>query len=290
MLLLLTCIMCNVLLAIIFKAFARYHVNNHFAIVCNYFVCVLVASVVLQDSAIPLDIFARPWFYHSVLLAFLFIVGFNILALSFQKSGVALTIIIQKMSLVIPSAFAIALYNEPLNLFKALGIASALVAVVLVNWPSKKEQEKFDLKSPVILLPLATFLLSGIIEIILYYVETEGLTAGDGIRFTASSFAMAGIMGLIYALAKTSSKQFSFGKKELIAGIILGIPNFFTIYLLLVLLSQGWQGSILFPSNSIGILILTAILGFVLYKEKLNLLKVFGLAAGVAAIIFISMS
>ncbi|MEL6390295.1 MAG: EamA family transporter, partial [Bacteroidota bacterium] len=196
---LLLCIACNVLLAIIFKGFHRYGLNNLNAIVVNYFVCVVVASAVLGASSVPFDVVSRPWFWWSVILSLTFITGFNVLALSFQKSGVALTAIIQKMSLAISAAFAILYYGESLGWMKAIGILLALVAVFLVNLP-KKGVPAIKWNDPVILLPISTLIISGFVEIVLYIVEAEAFVQGDNIEFVATSFGMAGLWGLFYTI------------------------------------------------------------------------------------------
>lgn len=288
MLILSTCILCNVVLAIIFKFFQRYQIDNLNAIIVNYIVCVLFASVLLGESAIPADLFNKPWWAYSFLLSFIFITGFNILVLSFQKSGVALTVIIQKMSLIIPAAVAIALYNEPLGLFKGLGILLALVAIILVNLPSRNDPNSISIFHPLIIYPLLTFLLSGIIEVVLFFVEVEGMIEHEGMHFTATSFGGAAVLGAIYSTYRILSGKVIPRGKEILAGIILGLPNYLTIYLLVLLLSQGWQGSVLFPVNSIGILILTAVVGFLFFKEKADQMKLAGIVLGVLSILLIS--
>ena len=290
MLLLLLCIFCNVLFAIIFKGFASKGVDNLNAIIVNYFVCVVVASLFLGESAVPLDLISKPWFIWSIILSILFIGGFNIMALSFQKSGVALTVIIQKMSLVMPAAFAIALYGETLNLMKVLGICAALFAIVLVNRPTDNSISKLSIKDPILLLPLLTLVVSGIIEIILYYVQVEQFVTDDTVHFTATSFGFAGLFGLFYSLYRQIKTGIRIGLKEVIGGVVLGVPNFFSIYLLVYLLSQGWQGSVLFPVNSVSILVLTAIVGFILFKETPDRFKLMGMALGVLAIVLISIA
>ncbi len=289
MLLLILCIVCNVLLAVIFKYFAKYGVNNLNAIVINYLVCVISSSIFLGEVSIPDAFWTKPWFSYSVILSGMFIVGFNVMALSFQRAGVALTAIIQKMSMVMPAAFAIAFFGESLTLLKILGMIAAVVTIVLVNWPSKVE-ERINWKSWVIILPLLTFVMSGIIEIVLYYVEAAGLLAGEGMQFTATSFGLAGAVGAIYALIEMLRGKNKFQTKDLIGGVVLGLPNYLTIYLLVALLAQGWDGSVLFPVNSISILLLTTLVGATVYAEQLNRLKIIGLLVGVAAILFISLS
>ena len=286
---LLLCILCNVVLAVIFKNFSKYQVDNLQAIVVNYIVCVLFASALIGQSAVPLDLFSRPWWLMSLMLAVLFITGFNIMAISFQKSGVALTAIIQKMSLVMPASLAIAFYGEALTLTKSLGILLALLAIVLVNRPPASEDgQPFD--KSLLMWPLVTFAMSGIIEIILFISEAHGLVGDDGMLFTASSFAQAAILGSIYALFLIIKGADLPRTKEVIGGIALGLPNYLSIYLLVYLLSQGWDGSLLFPLNSIGILVLTALIGFFLYKEKIHKANISGIILGIGAIILLSLN
>lgn len=291
MLILLLCILCNVVLAIIFKYFEKYQVDNLNAIVINYVVCVVFASVLIGQSSIPADLFSAAWWPYSVALSVLFISGFNLMAVSFQKCGVALTAIIQKMSLIIPASVAIAIYGEPLGLYKGIGMLLAIVAIILVNIPPKNSGEEFSFFKPIIIYPLIVFVLSGIIEVILFYVEVEGIVGDAGMQFTASGFGQAAVIGTIYSAVRYFRDRGPLpGKKELIGGIVLGLPNYLSIYLLVYLLSEGWQGSVLFPMNSIGILILSAIAGFTLYKEHLDGKKIVGVLLGVAAIILLSIA
>lgn len=282
-------ILCNVLLAIIFKYFDKYKVDNLHAIIVNYATAVIVAGIVLKESPIPEDLFSKPWFPYSLLLSLLFITGFNIMAHSFQKAGVAITAIVAKMSLVISAGFAIAYYSETLNLPKGIGIIAALVAIVLVNLPSKKDELNLS-HNKYLWLPIVTMLMSGIIEIILMMVEVEGKLGGDGILFTSSSFAMAGVFGLLFAVFKMITSGTRFTKQDIIGGIILGVPNFFTIYLLILLLTQGWEGSVLFPINSVGMLALTVVVSVLMFGEKVDLKKGLGLLFSIIAIILISSS
>lgn len=290
MLILLLCIFCNVLLAIIFKLFSQYGVDNLNGIIINYFSCVVLATILTGVSVLDIEIFRQSWFPYAICLAVLFIVGFNIMALSFQKAGVALTVIIQKMSLIIPSAFAIAFFGESLSFLKIVGIASALGAIILVNYPSKQDPSLLKKMSPVILLPLAIFVLSGFIEIILFYVEASGKLGPDGVKFTSTAFGLAGVLGLIYSIYRSITTKVWINHKDVVGGFILSLPNYLSIYLILVLLNQGWDGSVFFPLNNIGILLSTTLVGVLLYRERLNTIKSIGLLLGAAAIALIAIA
>jgi drug/metabolite transporter (DMT)-like permease len=270
--------------------FARYRVDNLNAIIINYFTCVAAASLFLGSFAIPVDLFSQRWFPYALLMAFMFIIGFNVMALAFQKAGVALTVIIVKMSLILPVVFAVVFYSESLGYLKALGIIAAISAIILVNLPGKKEAHELHLTTDILMLPVLAFVMSGVIEIILYFVQVEQLLMGDDLIFVATSFGMAGIIGTLYSVYRLAKNKIGLKTKDILAGISLGLPNFLTIYLLLYLLKQGWEGSVLFPLNNIGILTLTALVGIIFYNEKMNLKKGIGLILSTAAIFLIGMS
>jgi len=73
--------------------------------------------------------------------------------------------------------------------------------------------------------------------------------------------------------------------KNLLAGVCLGIPNFFSIYLLIEAYSStGWGDSTVLAIVNISIVVISAILGFLAFKEKLTLQKLFGLLSALIAI------
>ncbi len=240
----------------------------------------------MGHQSVPSDFYAKLWFFSSIMLSILFIVGFNLMAISFQKAGLALTAIIQKMSLLISAAFAIVFYDEILTNYKLIGFIAAVMTIILVNYP--KKGQKIELKNKwLIALPLTVFLLSGFIEILLFYVEVSGQVNGDGMYFTATAFGLAGCMGSLLVLFRVITKRAQFRLKDVIGGVILGLPNYLSIYLLVYLLGKGWEGSILFPLNNVSILLMVTLIGAFFYKEKIDKLKTIGLCFGIIAIVLI---
>jgi len=266
-------VLCNVALAVIFKYFEKYNVDNLNAIVVNYFTCVISSSIFLGVQSIPQDFYLKAWFGSAVMMSLLFIIGFNLMALSYQRAGLTLTGIMHKMSLLISAAFPIIFYDEILTHYKMVGFVAAIVTVIRNKW--------------IIALPIIVFAMSGLIEIILYYVEVSGQVDGDGVFFTSTSFGLAGAMGVIIVLFRLLTGRSKFRWKDVLAGVILGLPNYLTIYLLIYLLEQGWDGSVLFPLNNVSILVAITIIAALIYKERLNRLQIVGLVFGIIAIVLI---
>jgi drug/metabolite transporter (DMT)-like permease len=67
--------------------------------------------------------------------------------------------------------------------------------------------------------------------------------------------------------------------------VCLGIPNFFSIYLLIEAYSStGWSDSTVLAIVNISIVVISAILGFLAFKEKLTSQKLLGLISALIAI------
>jgi multidrug transporter EmrE-like cation transporter len=76
-------------------------------------------------------------------------------------------------------------------------------------------------------------------------------------------------------------------RRSWLAGIILGIPNFFSIYLLF----KSYDTLPLAPQQilslaNVGVVIFAAILGVTLFKEKVTIQKTSGLLLCLAALAF----
>jgi len=133
-------------------------------------------------------------------------------------------------------------------------------------------------------LPLLTLLGSGLIELLLYYVDVKNIAPNGDIGFVCFLFFTAGCCGVIFKLLTGNWK---IGKKDLIAGICLGIPNFFSIYLLLKSLSIGVDAAVMFPFINVGTILTGVLIGFTVFREEINKTKVIGVITAIIAIVLI---
>lgn len=284
------CILTNTVIGFIFKMFPKYGVNTLQAIVVNYFVCVTMAGLVLGKFPIVSNVHQTEWFPFALFLGFIFITGFNITALSFQKLGLTLTTIMQKMSLLLTVPVSIYMYNEDINAWKIFGLLAGLIAIFLTNQPNKEDLDKAkNLPKWMIILPIIVWLISICIETVLQYVETKILGGMGGLNFVATLFGIAGTVGLILVIVGLISGRLVFSYKNILAGIILGVPNFFSIYLIILAISEGWEGSKFFPYNNISIIALSTVIAYLFFSEKLSKVNMAGVALAISAIWMISM-
>lgn len=276
-------------LSFIFKIFSKKEIRQLPAIIVNYFVCGMLGIIfmVVEKSE-----FSVTWefFLSSLGLSTLFISGFSLLALNIDKFGIAISSIMQKMSLVLTAMVSIYLYSEHIGMLKFLGILLGVFAIILANYRNDTSHE-VNIKSNMglWLLPALLLVSNTAVELGLQSVEKRFIHDSNRHLFNTLLFTGAGVLGFIFFFLNQTylSSPTRFHKTELIGGIILGIPNYFSIYFLTRALSTGIEGSTLFPLINIAV-ILFSVLGSVLFfYEKLNRLQYFGMIIACIAIIFI---
>ena len=154
---------------------------------------------------------------------------FFVMAMTAQKNGVSVASVAGKMSVVIPVLFGVFLYNESVTFLKIIGIFIALVAVYLASVKEEKSQPN----KAGLLFPILLFFGSGAIDTTLKYVEVNFVPENEVAIFSGSLFAIAAFFGLIVLGVKSIKKPETFGVKNLIAGVVLGIPNYYSIVFLI---------------------------------------------------------
>lgn len=290
-------IVTGVFLLLVFKWFSRYKVNTFYAIMVNYFTAALTGILFAGTSFDLPVILQAPWLKVAFPLGLLFIIIFYLISQTTQKISIATASVANKMSVAMPVLFSILVLHQQLTLFKGLGIILAMVSVYLttrITSGSGKSNRSY------VWLPVTVFVGSGLIDIVInaanaYYIHSPA----DSSNFTTCTFISAFAFGLILVLAGYIQPRWSLSLpltgrtdalKALIGGIILGIPNYFSIYFIFKSLESGLMSSAeLFPLLNVSNVVLAALLGFLVYRERLSFLNVLGIALAVAAIFFIAL-
>jgi drug/metabolite transporter (DMT)-like permease len=281
-------------LVISFKVIERFRIPVSQAIVFNYLTCVVTGS--LLNGAFPVNNvnIQQPWFLWALLTGSIFISLFNLIGYSAQKLGVAITSVSNKLSLVIPFAFSIYLYNEKATWMKITGIILAVVAVILTCKTSKKGETSAHhhlSKFQIILIPVILFIGSGLLDTLVKYVEERFLHLSNSDAYLVTAFSAAGIIGTIVMVVHIASGKMRFDKRSIIAGIGIGIPNYFSIWCLVrVLREYKGESSMIIPVNNMGIVLLSSIVAWLLFKETLSVINWIGIVLSVVALGLIALS
>lgn len=283
MIALLLSIVLSTYLVLVFKIFKRYGIDNLQAIIFNYMTCVVTG--ILFSGKIPTgNIFSEGWFPYAVFLGISFFSIFNMMGYVAANIGVTLTSVASKLSMVIPVAFAVYLYDQKFTLIKIAGLLLAIGAVYLTSVDTHSKTKDFRLKG--LLLAFTIFIGSGINDSVVNYAFANFLTANEFDLFNITVFVIASIGGLIILISRRVFLNRAIQGKAIIGGILLGIPNYFSLlFLLHALVMPGWESSVIFPINNMGIVVLTAAGGWLIFREKLSGVNMVGIGVGLGAIV-----
>lgn len=279
-------ILLNTLLSAILKILPRYNINALQSIVVNYWVCVITGSLFIGSFPIAATSVGQPWFPWSLLMGAGFIFVFNLLAYSTKMEGVTTATIANKLSLVIPVVASILLYNDYMSGSKIAGILLAFPAVYLTSSVKENKSDRHQFFWPVLL-----FITSGLLDTLVKYVQHLALpTAAIQAIYTIHVFAVAGVIGTLLVLVMALLGKTKLEWKNLVAGILIGIPNYFSIYYLIRMLNSNFlQSSAAIPVNNIGILITSTLMAILIFKEKVTVPRIIGLVLAIGAILLISL-
>ena len=274
----------------IFKYFGVFNVNNLQAIVVNYFTAGSLAVANAKFNGLEYNlksVFDSNYIIPSIIIGLLFIVTFNLVAFGTQKIGIAVTTVANKMSMIIPVLFGLILFNEDKNILKITGIILALFAIYFSS--TNKGKLSFDKKY--LLIIILIFIGQGFADGTLNWVQKFRIDSSNTQQFFATTFLIAGLAGLIFMFLEKIKKNQPFELKSIYWGIILGIPNYLTLYFFIKSLQAGiLESSQVFPIINMGIIICSAVGGIILFKEQLSKSNWGGILLALIAISMITFS
>lgn len=270
------------LIPVLFRAFHDWRVNVLWAIPVNYLVCVLVGSVwggqALDWKSLP----SQPWFGLALMQGVILAVNFFLLAYTAQRAGVSVAALASRLSVAIPSMLAFVIYSDSLDVFKAVGLALALLSLYLCTVSGRGNAANPSLS--VTLLPILVFLTFGCYFTIIKYAQVHYLDETTYHPYVMSGFLFAFLTSLAICAKRTLTKS-EFRVHHLLGGILLGVVNYIAVYALVKMLAlHGWQSSQLYPVYSVGVVGVSTLLAMIFFRERLSRQKTLGLAVGLIAV------
>ena len=303
-------IMIYLILAILFstgvfvamRLFERFHLDNHQALMWNYVFAAGTGFLLCKQFDTPAQLVSEPWFGLSLITGFWFIFTYLLMTASTQRSGVTVTSLSSKLSVVLPTLAGVVLFGERLNFVATMGIVLALVALVLVvGGKSNAASPRIDSNiAPALarndmrgeanknwLLPLLIFFGTGTGDILMKLTEQKNAAPDMSfmIAFIYFIALLFGILIVAYDLIRGKSK---WQWKSALGGIGLGVINFFSTYSVYHAM-RCFDNVVLFPIYNIGVVSVTALTGWLLFKEKLTWKNYLGLAIAIIAVILITL-
>ncbi|MFD2908107.1 EamA/RhaT family transporter [Flavobacterium ardleyense] len=278
-------ILFNTLPFVLFKLFAKYDIDVLQALVVNYLTAFLVGLLFLEESTTIYEVGNQSWLIGSILLGIVFIVNFYFTTLASQLNGLSVATVASKMSVIIPVGLGVFIYNEHLSPLKIIGIAIALLAVYFTSMKEASISKKCNF----LLYPILVFFGAGIIDSSLKYLQTFYLPTNRIQLFSTVTFLFAFVVGILALLYKSIKGEIAFKGKNIIGGIILGVPNYFALYFLVKMLeAKAFQSATLFTIHNIAIVIVSTFVGILFFKETISKRNAFGIGLALFALFLVT--
>lgn len=268
---------------VLFKEFDKHKVNTLHAIIFNYLGAIIIGLFLFVTPSQLIDLPKSPYLWQSILIGFLFLFNFYIIARTAQLRGVSFATFANKMSIGIPILITVLWYNELVSVSKTIGIFLTFLAIFFITRNKKSK----DNNSKLIWLPLAVFVFTGIAETIINVTQKDYFKDSSEIGlFVITSFLFSFLFGIIILISQLKKITF----RSLVAGLVLSIPNTLGVYFFVKCLNSSVDSTSILPVLHIGSLVLSIFIGYVIYKDKLTVINWIGIAVAFIAIFFLQIS
>ena len=208
----------------------------------------------------------------GIVVGLFFLIAFMTFSRAIKTKGIASAVTIGRLSLAVPVALSIFLWGEKPLLLDIIGLL--LIFFIILAW-----EGKIGKLSPIL---MALFCLFGFLDSAMKFFKLQFPLVDDGFFLVIVFYSsMVWSWGYIFFSGK-KVKPMDIG-----SGFLLGIPNFFSSYFLLKALFFI-PAYIVFPFVNTGMIIFSAFLGHLLFKEKLSGKKVVLIFLGIIAVILLT--
>ncbi|WP_353173127.1 EamA/RhaT family transporter [Paracandidimonas soli] len=283
MLILFTSILCSVAVSVLLKIARKQQIDVAQAIAVNYVVAASLCFFILRPDPASLLAPATPWWILAA-LGFLLPSVFLIMAAAVRHAGIVLSDAAQRLSLFLPLIASFVIFQETLTQSKALGIVTALVALVCLLLRPRQNQNAEAAATPsytAILVLLGVWFGYGVIDIMFKQLAKSGAAFPSSL-FTA--FVLAGI--LIFAWLTIRRTQWA--RRNIVAGLALGLLNFGNIYFYIRAHQVFPENpTLVFSAMNIGVISLGTLVGAGFFREKLSWVNALGIVLAIGAILLL---
>jgi len=201
----------------------------------------------------------------------LYLVSFVIMKVNMKHNGIVLTSTFMKLGVLIPTLMAVTVFREMPRWTQVFGIALSIFAIVMINFEKESVQEG-NRKS----LLLVLLVLSGFADAMANIFEEMGdASLKDGYLLTTFGAALV----LAFAFAIFGKERI--GVKDILFGMLIGIPNYFSARFLLLALGSV-KAVLVYPMYSVTTIIVVTLVGVTFFREKISKKKV--MALGIIAV------
>lgn len=281
MLNLINAIIASVTVSVFLKVARRLNIHIGQAIAINYLAAITLTYFILKPNFANQSIgqiFADN--QHSVIflaLGILLPLVFIIMAKAIEYAGIVRSDAAQRLSLFLPIIASFAIFGEQLTNYKLMSLIIAFIALFCLLYKKESSTKSMGAKGGIVL--LLVWLGYGVIDIMFKQM------AKLGGQFTITlfvAFCLAACVMLIYLLLRRTH----WTGRSMLAGIVLGCLNFVNIYFYIrAHQTLSNDPTTVFTGMNIGVISLGALVGILVFKEKISRINFIGIVLGIISII-----
>lgn len=279
MIYLLLTILCGAALSIVMRLSEGRVQSRLSMLAANYVTCMVLAFCFMGPSRAfaPGEGFQRAmgmgllngFFYMSALVT----MQYNI-----RKNGVVLPSVFSKMGgLLMPLIAAILVFGEVPHIFQVVGFVLSVISIRMMN--ARTDGGKAS-AMPALLLLLFMDGMAAVMSKVYREVGTAALSN----HFLFFTFGSAFVLCVLVILFKRERP----GLMEVLFGMCIGIPNFLASHFNLKAL-ETLPAIIVYPSRSVGSLMIITLVGLFVFREKLTRRQVVAMGFIFAALVLLNM-
>lgn len=275
-------ILFSTLIILLFRLVDKYNLDELGTITFNYFFATAFGLLVWRNEQSIAELADKQWTVPALIIGVLFIVTFFLLSKSTARTGMAITAVASKMSVVIPVIAGFYLFNDSVSIIKLSGIGLVIGSFYLVMKP--KGELKIDWKFAI--LPLLLLVGIGVNDTAMKYLQHHYFD-GDESQFLTVVFFVAFVIGSVVLIIRSLKEKRFPAWSSIFMGFLLGLFNFGATYFLIISMSY-FESSVLFPIVNMSVVVLSAFIGLILFHEKLSKMNWFGIGLAIIAILMIT--
>lgn len=198
----------------------------------------------------------------TLLLSFsagsLYLFSFKLLNRSIISNGIGLSGLFMKLGLIVPVLFSVLFFNEQLTFMKL----SALLLILFSSFLLNRRKEGENISNLVLLLLLLFF--GGLSDLPLKIFQEFGSTVQRGL-FLPIAFLTSFLISSFGVISEKDQKSL----RDVLLGVLIGIPNYFSAYFLLQSL-YSIDASIAYPFYSGLTVIILFLVGKIVFKDRMD--------------------
>lgn len=275
---LLSAIASSALVSIFMRLSERHIRNNMVMFTTNYAVCLMLSRYYMGK----INLFTTEKGIETAIIlglvsGLLYLGSFVLLQKNMQYNGMMLSSVFMKLGILVPTLMAIFLFNERPKVTQLVGVIIAVAAIILINI-EKGGISRGGKRIWLLVLLLGSGFTDSMANI---YDKMGSALLKDHYLFY--TFFAALLLAFLMALIRKQKLTI----RDVIFGILIGVPNYFSARFLLLALGN-LPAVITYPVYSVGTIIVISLAGVVLFRERMSNQKITALGLILAALVLLN--